>query len=468
MGTMTASRIAYRGQSIAAARPTISISHRLLLIAIALSPLQKALTIEAGFPLKLCELAIIAALVLAPFSRGTKKTGLTVERTLIVALLVVTVLSTAFALVTPTPAGPFSGYGRSIGTDAVLYLGYSAMVLLAWFIMIDIDPVRFRRAVGVAVRVCTAFCALQFVLWSVGSFELLRFFGFELVLGSTFGSPVPRNGPFMEGNYLGFFAGLALMVCLRSKDVLGVVLATACLLYSQSTNAILAVVAGLILTLLLRPQVRWASLFGFVGLVIALAIAAIPRVQAVLAFQLSKLGLGSESAGADTSRSIAIRSGKSATGSEIAFDHPLFGVGPGRFGVWFAEYADPGAFPVGYLPLRGRAITENAYIQMGSEIGLIALLVFAALLAVQAFRAFRANRLDFALAIYFVFALNAAPSWTTVTIWVGLAYLGVAARESASDPGLAETVRRDTIRRSGGLSDRAPSTSRRVPLRGVR
>ncbi|ALO67781.1 hypothetical protein AS189_16460 [Arthrobacter alpinus] len=42
---------------------------------------------------------------------------------------------------------------------------------------------------------------LQFALWTSGGETIPKSFNFEVVFGSVYGTVMPRNGSFMEGNY---------------------------------------------------------------------------------------------------------------------------------------------------------------------------------------------------------------------------------------------------------------------------
>lgn len=404
-----------------------TLSEKLLLLAIVLSPFQKAFTIDLGFPLKASEIAIILAIGTWVFSRRKTeaKSKIRLEKTMVGTIAGIALVSTAYNLLLPVPVGNDSGYGGDPTRDMVTYLAYALMVLIAWSAFTGLSSEKMARALGVALRLCVLACIFQYVLWLAGDIAALRLFRYELVTGSAYGISSPRNGPFMEGNYLGFFGGIGLFIAAKYRDKVGIFCALFCVLFSQSTNALLAVVVAALATALIRPSVRWQSVVGFAAMAFGAAALLVPQLQRFVTFQLGKLGVSDGGYGAsEVSQSITVRSDKSEWAFRMALDNFVLGVGPGRFGLHFDEYSTRAMDAYS-----GRALVESAYGQLAAELGLIAFLAIIVLLASLAVKSLRRSAADFATVVFVAVALSAAPSWTTITIWIAFAYLASAAKE---------------------------------------
>src|SRR5690606_22792657 len=120
-------------------------------------------------------------------------------------------------------------------------------------------------------------------------------------------------------------------------------------IYSQSTTAFAGVALALLITCILRPRVRTLLVVGGAGLLALIVVLVIPPLRGLVAYQLAKVGLlpGEAPEGADVS--LDIRGEKTAVGFDIMWAHPLTGAGPGRYGVWFQQFVDPGAVPERYF-----------------------------------------------------------------------------------------------------------------------
>lgn len=410
-------------------KPRSSLFEKCVLVAICFMPFQKAFTISVGFPLKLSEIFLVLAFLLSLLRLSRIRSSvLTPEKQMLYGLVIITGISTLFAISLSTPTGNELGYTRGINVDAALYLGYTVLVVIAWQSIIKISTKRIILAVSVAAHLAAASCILQFALWTSGGESILKSFNFEMVFGSAYGTAMPRNGSFMEGNYLGFFGGVALFIMIRSKKYLGILSAIACILYSQSTNAILALIVAVLIGLILKPKMRWHLQVGTVSLGFIAIIGLVPSARDFLSYQISKLGFSGDSVASRTvgniDDSMEIRFAKIQTGIDMFLNNPALGVGPGRFGVRFDEYVITSSFPSEYFYKTGRHIVENGYIQILSELGIFAFVIFVVFLFRILRQVYRINIVDFVLGVFVVFSLNTAPAWTSLPIWLALGYLG--------------------------------------------
>ncbi|MFU8945405.1 O-antigen ligase family protein [Mycetocola zhadangensis] len=398
--------------------PRPGLVSRLLFIAVVFLPFQQALTLEIGFPLKVTEIGIGLAFVATFFARK-EPFAQTYGKSFSVVLAVLVGVSTAYSLVFLTPTHfDVDVYPRGLVVDVALYCGYGLFALLGWRLMSNrLGTDGIGRALMLAVRLTAVYCVVQLGAYFAGV-ALPGFLNGVTQIGNQYGSPLTRNGPFLEGNYLGFFSGVALFVALHRKDRLGIVLALSCALYSQSTSAMVAIVVGLIVAMLLRPT--RAVVLSFVGaaILIAIVVFAIPELQLFIERSLGKLGFGEADVG-NLDSSLRSRSALLAAGISVALAYPYFGTGPGRYALWFSDHAD---FSGGYAPPGIRQIVGNAYVQLAAEVGLIAGLTFGILVLTLVIRNRRIGPYPLGLSLFLVVALNAVPAWTVLTIWVAIAY----------------------------------------------
>ncbi|WP_424466758.1 O-antigen ligase family protein [Pseudoclavibacter helvolus] len=420
------------------------LAEKLMYFAIVLMPFQQAFTIPVGFPLKFSEIFGALALILFLVERRT-----TVHRFAGAGLLAVFALlltaSTIVNLIEPLAPYPFDGYERGLTFDILQYFGLGAFVLLlAWQAGTRLGPDWIARGVNIAIKLAALYCFVQLALGLVGQAQLLAAVQGVTQVGTTFGTSVVRNGPFLEGNLLGFFAGLALFTGMRLKDRVAVWTAIATLLFSQSTSAYLSLAAGGLLLLVVRPSTRVATAGGALGFLAIATYTFVPAVSRFVNMQLGKLGLGDTNGfSANIEFSMRARSTNIETGFGIASQNPFVGVGPGRYGYWYRDHTDFSDLPVGFALALKRPLANNAYVQIMSELGFFAAIVFVIFLVYLLWRVRRSDRSYLAMGIFVVVALNTSPAWTFIPIWIAIAYLASVKADVVVDP--------EPLRRKPGL-----------------
>ncbi len=391
-----------------------------MFIAVCAVPFQQAFTLEIGFPLKISEMAGILAVVLyVTGERAGPRPGRYVGAPLQWTLLALVYLSTTLWLIMGPPRETALGYERGMNADMLLYFVYAALVLvLSWFAGTRLGPEWIARGLSLAVKLAAVWSLIQLAAHVVGATALLRLVNANVQIGAAYGVGLPRNGPFLEGNYLGFFAGIALFVVLGRRDWWGVSAAVACLLYSQSTVALVGVVVGVLAVAVLRPAGRVVGVLSFVALVGVIVVSFVDVVGVYVTRQLGKLGLISDaSLGASIEYSLTNRTSSIQRAIDMSEVFPWLGVGPGRYGYWDDAFSDTAA------SLGNRGIANNAYAQILAEIGVVAVACFVALVLTLVLRNLRSRRSVLAMAIFLAVGLNAAPSWTVLPIWFAIALL---------------------------------------------
>jgi len=434
----------------AAAGERLPLYARLTVAAIALSPFQYALTLRTGFPLKICEVLIVLAaaafLVIPRRLRGPRDSS----NILVGVLLAAVGISAVINLAVPPALSDAPGFGRSVTVDLLLYVGYAALVGIAWFMMRTLPSDVFGRALVVAVWLCGAATLFQSLMMTLGYPQVIESLGFTSPLsGRTEGDETLRSGPFLEGQHLGFFAGAALLVCLHRRAWVGAAIAVGMALYSESTTSIVGLVVGAVLAIVARPNGKALVSLAAIPIGLGVIVALYRPFREWVLFQGAKLGIV---VGDEYSRYITlsrdIRGMKTEIGWRILAEHPVIGVGSGRYGIAFHEFSDQYALPGYYYDGSVRAIAENAYAQVAAEQGLLGLGAFLALIGFLILRNLKRKPYQatlVALAGFVAMAISTQSSWTFIPIWVFLAYLAID-HEVKSSPGPIRQRKLLTIR----------------------
>lgn len=394
---------------------------------------QQAFTFNVGFPLKISEILVILALGSAAIF-GVGSSTARAPRMVILFLSVFSIAAAGAFLRVPPAGPPAAGYA-SYDRDMLQYAAYGVLVLLACVLSVKIlEPDRFGARIGDALRLCAVYCSAQLLLFLQGRPDALEVVNGTTQSGSTYGPLLPRNGPFLEGNYLGFFAGSCLIICFHRRDYIGGVLGVAMLIYSQSTSAMIGVLCAAAILAACRPSVR--RIMGLVAIIGILIVGfyASSTIHAATLSQVAKLGIetGAQERG-NSSYSRESRSLNSTVGFRMANDEPLLGVGPGRYGLNFHRFLmDRERSEWGTI----RPIANNGYAHVASESGYVSLTIFILLLVRLAWfsvLSVRSAPRHWGLVLLSGFVListNAVPSWSTLPLWFAIGYLSTALRTS--------------------------------------
>lgn len=418
-----------------------SLSEHLVWLAMATLPFQRALTIDVGVPLKLSEIFLGLVLVSLPFTvrRRQRIVGLPV----VISLATVVLLSTLVAYGEQLPLQPIGV--TNLRSDTVFYGVFALVTLVFWWAVATRSVSVVESGLRVGVWLCLAAVIVQFVLYTNGQVDLLEAMNFQTdrvtqALTDDGEATSLRTGPFTEGQHLGVFAGGMFFLSLRRREWFTALAALGSVYYSQSTTSFIAVIAGVALI-----GMRSWSAPGVLRTVIvsagtAIAVMSSDSARAFIRFQAAKLGLG-DMPGGSLTRSMDLRTAKTEMGFQMAQDHPLLGLGPGRFAGHFADYVgrSGATFPNNYFTGEFRPIAENAYAQIGAELGLVALGLFICLLVTVGWNVRRSAVMS-ALALFLAIMLATASSWTFMPAWALLAVLCVRRGQGRTAPAPSASV----------------------------
>lgn len=408
-------------------------AERLLFLAVVLIPFQQALTLEIGFPLKASEILAGLGIVATLVERRLRAFDAVGSR-LVLALAGVTLLSSAWTALTTDGFIQSEAYPHGTLFDLLQYTAYALLALLLFLALRSVLPAeRITAALGWALRLAAIYTVIQFAVWLAGS-TALEFVNGNVQLGSQYGIRLPRNGPMREGNYLGFFAVACGFVALRARHWWNLAIAVALVLYSQSTSAIMGVAAATIAIILLRPARRKLLIGGIALLAGTLIAVLVPPVNRFIVGQMTKLGLIENTLGASYGYSLRARTANAQAGFSMALENPILGVGQGRYALHYWEHLDKSGLPASFGANNPRPIANNVYAQIAAETGLVALLLFAALLIYLLLRARRDSDGALGLVAVIMVGLIAFPAWTNLMAWTIIAAAAIFGEGGEKDP----------------------------------
>ena len=435
----------------------VSVSARFALLAVLTVPLQQAATLDVGFPLKFAEIFMgiaIVGTIRSAFRGRAPRFRWAIDEVCVSLIALCLVLSTLVALASADFSASIPGVSRRAIVDLALYTAYGVFVVAAWWTLRGVDPRLIRDVFIQSVWLCLVAVGLQAVSRLTGSGrELLESIGFAMDRwGTQIGSfTTLRNGPFLEGQQLGFYAGAMFVIALYSRRYAAASAAFICVAWSLSTTAFVATVVAIVVVTIFRPTRGSLIAGGGVAAVGVLLVALVTPLRDSFLLQLAKLnlfGLGN----ARASVSLDVRSAKTEIGWRMMWDYP-WGVGSGRFGAVFHDYdADYPEIPNYVSEGTGRAIAENVYVQIGSELGLLAFCAFVLFVGWLIARSWRGPRLSIAVSTFVAVGAITQSSWTFIPLWVLLAFcssLILDRAESSEAQAVDVTIGRRAARRHG-------------------
>jgi len=404
---------------------TDSVRRRLVLFAVLTLPFTLALTLNLRFPLKLYELALLAAglTCLAQFRIPTLRLASGAGRW--VVLLVGWALAVLLLHVWLPPVGlSTSGFAARFGPlgDGIAKILY---LLLSLFGFLQIAERTYREEHVVLRYWLIGAMAAAFYAWYLFGFSLVGrspflLPGIDIPQVYTFGNfAVIRSGTFEEGNFLGLYLVMSTMLALYAKRPLVALFLAASVLVSFSTVNF-AALALLSAVLIWRGPARLSAgrklaavLAGILVLVgVGALLVGTGYVQSVLAEKLVGENLISR----------LERVVLALTGLNMFRDHPLTGVGISQYGYYYNTYEALSLSGLSIFHL-DKLIANNVYVELLSELGIIGFTIFLGFL-VRIWRNLQGHRalplrLGF-LAMLLVW--NAFPSYSVMFLW---AYWGV-------------------------------------------
>lgn len=235
---------------------------------------------------------------------------------------------------------------------------------------------------------------LMWLLFGLGAYlGVTAFFEFfhidtfifpRYIADRTIGGHVDRaRGPFLQaatnGTAIGmlFFTSIYLYTRVKSSPIRLLIISLAAIMllgvvFSLTRSAWLGTAIGLLLVAILHGALKKflipAVVIGAVSLPLLLPILERPQTEGVVAERTADVG------------NVYYRFNTWLTGLDMFREHPIFGVGFTRFQELNYLYQSDAVISESGVQLSGGDASHNTYIELASELGLIGLLPFAAIL----------------------------------------------------------------------------------------
>lgn len=407
------------------------VRHLLYKIFFFFMPFTQALTFNIGFPLKFSELALFLLAFL--YLLFGKKVLL--PRPLVYILSLMFVVITLSFLINlrwdyPYPLRIFETRFGYTGDSIARYL-YFILALLSFFISVDIFLTDRRRYINAWIYGAIAAALYSWYL------VIASFLGLKVILlpgmppdPQTIGAfhrAIIRSGTFLEGNMTGLYLLLSAAIAFYGKKVKTGIFLLVSVFSCFSTLSMLSVILFLLIYLKnLIFQRRYITYilpaFALLGILIFL----FSRTTLYKEYIYDKIFANTTkvtdiSAYSKTDRLLSIQ-----VASHMGWSNPVWGVGLANYSRHFDHYMDPGSLDrefVTYFSRPGiRVIPNNIYLELWSESGGMALVLFLLLQGVLLwYSRFDRSRALFPALLCMMLCFIAYPSFIMIYLWAFMA-----------------------------------------------
>lgn len=382
-------------------------------------PFMQALTVNLFFPLKVSEICLFLFFILYPLDvLLIPKKNLVL---LVTSLLLLAFASTFINLFTTFPYPLDERFVRlSKEADSLLkffYLllaGLLLIILNKYFQNNGFEVLRFFFAGAIASAAYSWYLILSGLL----NLPVLHLPGMEdqpQTITLSIGTFI-RAGTFKEGNYMGLFLLLSAALAFHfQRQKTGIFLLLSIITTFSTTSFFCATFFVLYSTArrsLQRPS-RLVMALLIVALVGGIVLSGNEAIRIIV---LDKIFSGSETLDPNASFSRLDRLNSIQAGWNIFLNNPFFGVGPANYGLHFPQYNQfIQNIDIKFIP-------NNVYIELLSETGIFAALVFTIFIFLLIVRTRRLQNVYLqagllSMSLYLI----AFPTYTSLFIWLFLA-----------------------------------------------
>lgn len=392
-------------------------------------PFTQALTLNIGFPLKLCELLLFCLLFLYLYIGKASKTliHLLVKYKAVTFLLIWVLLSFLINAYWhynyPPKTLPFR---ISAAGDSFLRLCYIVLNIVAFFISVILLIKHPKHILNLWITGALLAAVYAWYLFISSGLNLpyIKLFGMEDAPQNLRG--FIRCGTFKEGNFFGLYLILSAVIAFYlNKIKSGVFL----LITIVTTFSTISVVSAIVLILfVVRKQFLKKKVLIVFFIALPFVIGSVVYLVKTPYFQKFIYAKITEPSNVLTTSNFSKvdRTLTARIGFFQGIDNPFFGVGPYNYGLHYDRYNDFETYitnnndwSLKFFPRPNRRrIPNNVYIEVFAEYGFICFLFFTIFLIQILVVAFK-NKNDFITGgvIAILISFNAFPSFIMLFIW---------------------------------------------------
>ena len=393
---------------------SVSLKEYLLAIFFIFIPFSQAFTFDMGFPLKISEIAMILIILSSKNIAKFKKDDIILLLFLIIALssFLINLLweySYNIAIIKYR-------FGEDLDSLAkLLYLGFTIYYFILLRNIFDIEKDKYVKFFFIGA-VFAALYGWYLMLGGIFKYDPLLIFGISNPQFISLENwTLIRSGTFLEGNYMGLFLFISTVLAVFYKKRFLASFFTVSMITTFSTIGLLSLLFfyGYLIA---KRNIKYfiANLFLIICLFILLSCD-----KDFNTYIISKINIFSSEINDNGAISREDRKNTIINGIKMAIDNPVLGVGISNYAKHYNYYN--GTRRVFHKNKDIKVILNNIYVEIASELGLVAFLLFIIFLY-KIYRHINNSILMggfLGCCLYF----NAMPSYTIIVIWFFFAFL---------------------------------------------
>ena len=392
----------------------VSLQKFLLIIFFIFMPFAQALTFDIGFPLKISEISMICIIFLYQNRIKLKKCDV-----ILICFMLIALLSFFVNMLWEYNYNLNINYTKRFGEniDSFNKFIYLFFIILSFIILrnvFDKNKVIYIKYFFLGA-VLAIFYSWYLTLSGVFYYRPLLLFGIgEPQVISFQNWTLIRSGTFLEGNYMGVFIFISVVLSLYYKRIFLTIFFTVSMITTFSTIGLLSLLF-FYSYLIAKINIKY---FIIILIMTLFSFTLLSGNKDFNEYVLTKINIFNSDINNNGAISREERKESIIKGINMAIDNPLFGVGASNYAKHFDYYdLDKRIFQ----NINIKVIPNNIYVEIISELGFIAFSLFIIFLY-KIYRLISNNILMggfLGCCLYF----NALPSYTIIVIWFFFAFL---------------------------------------------
>lgn len=392
----------------------VSLQKFLLIIFFIFMPFAQALTFDIGFPLKISEISMICIIFLYQNRVKLKKCDV-----ILICFMLIALLSFFVNMLWEYNYTLNINYTKRFGEniDSFSKFIYLFFIILSFIILrnvFDKNKVIYIKYFFLGA-VLAIFYSWYLTLSGVFYYRPLLLFGIgEPQVISFQNWTLIRSGTFLEGNYMGVFIFISVVLSLYYKRIFLTIFFTVSMITTFSTIGLLSLLF-FYSYLIAKINIKY---FIIILIMTLFSFTLLSGNKDFNEYVLTKINIFNSDINNNGAISREERKESIIKGINMAIDNPFFGVGTSNYAKHFDYYdLDKRIFQ----NINIKVIPNNIYVEIISELGFIAFSLFIIFLY-KIYRLISNNILMggfLGCCLYF----NALPSYTIIVIWFFFAFL---------------------------------------------